>query len=281
MVTDLMTKDKSLPFPLRIRERAAAVGTWMCIGIDPDPAYLPPSISRDTSGIIRFCRDIVDATCDLALAYKINFAFFEVLGPPGWKALEEVRSFIPESVPVIADAKRGDIANSSAAYARSILDVLGFDAVTVSPYLGCDSLAPFLDYPDKGVFVLCKTSNSGATDLQDLPVDGKPLFLHIAKLVLSLPAAASAGLVVGATQLDALKAVRALNDDVLILAPGVGAQGARAAEALQAGGNSRGENTLISVSREVLFASDRRDYASAARAVALRFADECRLRLPT
>ncbi len=264
MVTDLATKDQIDSFSSRVRSRAERCRSWLCIGLDPDPAKLPPSVPATASGITTFCRNIIEATAESAACFKINFAFFEVLGRDGWAALEDVRAAIPATLPVIADAKRGDIANTAAAYADAILTHLDFDAVTVSPYLGWDSLRPFLSHKGKGVFVLCRTSNPGSADLQELQIEGEPLFLRVAREALALETSADIGLVVGATQPAALRAVRELGEDVIFLMPGVGAQGASVREAIDAGANGSGRNALVSVSRQVLFASSSTDYALAA-----------------
>lgn len=274
MVHDGDMSGQPASFSARINERAHAVHTWLCVGLDPDierlPTHLPPSVD----GVSAFCREIVDSTHDLASAFKINFAFFEALGADGWKALQEVRRAIPAEVPVIADAKRGDIAHSASAYARAIFDVLEFDAVTVSPYLGWDSIQPFADYAGKCVFVLCKTSNPGASAFQDLLIDDVPLYLKVARDCLGLNTAADLGFVVGATQPAALQAVRNLSAEVLLLVPGVGAQGADAGPTLHFAGNRRGDNAVIPLSREILYASCGRDFATAARAAAANRARE-------
>jgi orotidine-5'-phosphate decarboxylase len=215
---------------------------------------------------------MIEATADFAVAFKINFAFFEALGPAGWRALRDVRDAVPYEIPVIADAKRGDIGNTARAYARAVFDALGFDAITVSPYLGWDSLAPFLQWPGRGVFVLCKTSNPGAGDLQDLTVEGQPLYLHVARSVMRLDGEADAGLVVGGTYPEALQAVRSLSADLLLLVPGIGAQGAAMAEAARRGANARGDNALLSVSRQILYPSAEGDRLALARTAATSLA---------
>ena len=172
---------------MRFRDKllaaARANDSLVCVGLDPSLDSLPTGISRDAEGIVAFNRAIVEATSDLVCAYKPNFAFYEALGPTGLEALRRTRDLIPAHIPTIADAKRGDVGNTARAYARAIFDHYGFDAVTASPYLGRDSLEPFFDYPDRGVFVLCRTSNPGARDLQDLSIDGEPLYRIVARLV--------------------------------------------------------------------------------------------------
>jgi orotidine-5'-phosphate decarboxylase len=242
--------------------------SWLCIGLDPDMGRLPSGVPATVDGIVDFCRAIIDATADLTVCYKINFAFFELLGSAGWSAIEQVRRAVPDDIPVIADAKRGDIGNTSRAYAEAILRVLDFDAVTVNPYLGQDSITPFLQYPDKAMLVLCRTSNPGAADLQELEIGKSPLYLIVARQALALSGPGEVGLVVGATAPAALRAARDLSQDIILLVPGVGAQGGKAADAVRAAANQKGQNALITVSRDVLYASPLADFAAAARNVA-------------
>jgi orotidine-5'-phosphate decarboxylase len=274
MVTDSVPKYKARSFAERVRNRADSIHSWLCVGIDPDPVRLPAGLAADASGVGAFCREIVCATSDVAVCFKVNVAFFEAFGPAGWEALARLRDAMPDNIPVMLDAKRGDIGNTSAAYARSLFDLLRADAVTVSPYLGWDALEPFTAYEGRGVFVLCRTSNPGSRDVQELEVGGEPLYLHVAREAIGLDVPADVGLVVGATQPDALRRVRALDDDVILLAPGVGAQGATAAEAIAAGGSRKGDNVLASVSRDILYASRGADYSQAAAESARRWAAE-------
>ncbi len=255
-------------FSSRVQQRAHAIRTWLCVGLDPDLERLPEHLPRTTAGVVQFCTEIVEATHDMATAFKLNFAFFEALGSDGWRAIEAVRRSIPSTVPVIADAKRGDIPHTAAAYARAIFDVLGFDAVTVSPYLGWDAIAPFADRAGTCVLVLSRTSNPGAATFQEVLVGDDPLYLRVARDGLSLETIADIGFVVGATQPRALEAVRALSEDVLLLVPGVGAQGGQAAATLQLGGNRSGDNAIVPVSRDILYASSGKDFAAAARGAA-------------
>lgn len=268
MVHDSDLDHQPASFSGRVTARARAVRTWLCVGLDPDVAHLPAGLPSTSVGVATFCREMIDATRDFAVAFKLNFAFFEALGADGWRALHEVRAYIPADVPVIADAKRGDIGNTAAMYARAIFDVLQFDAVTVSPYLGWDAVEPFARARSRCVFVLCKTSNPGASDFQDLVVDDAPLYLQVARSGLAQETAAELGFVVGATQPAALQAVRALSQDALLLVPGVGAQGAESSTALRLGANRRGDNAIFPISREILYASSGPDFAEAARAVA-------------
>lgn len=274
MVTDSAVISKGLNFGDRVRERASEIHSWLCVGLDPALGKLPASIARDPGGQLDFCRRVIEATERSAVAFKVNFGFFEAGGPEGWRALEAVRHAIPAGIPVIADAKRGDIASTGESYAAGILDVLGFDAVTVNPYLGWDAVLPFVDRPGKAAFVLCRTSNQGARDFQDLETDGIPLYMRVARQGTALDSAGEIGLVVGGTYPDSLRAVRGLSQDVMLLVPGIGAQGAQARPSVEAGSNATGQNALAAVSREIIFASAGSDFAEAAGRAADRLAGE-------
>jgi orotidine-5'-phosphate decarboxylase len=220
--------------------------------------------------VTRFCYDIVEATLPYVCAYKPNLAFFEALGVGGMKVFQDVISAIPPHIPVIVDAKRGDIGSSARNYAAAIFDVYGCDAITVNPYLGYDSVAPFLAYRDKVVFLLCRTSNASARDFQDALVrDGagqlRPLYEIVAQRVRSWNAAKNCGIVVGATYPQELRDLRAMCPDVPILIPGVGAQGGDLEEAVRAGVDERGEGAVIAVSRAILYAGEGNEYVAAAR----------------
>jgi uridine monophosphate synthetase len=238
-------------------QRARSTGSLLCIGLDPHPADLP---EQTADAARQFCLRLIEATRGVALAYKPNAAFFEVFGCDGWAALQDVIRAVPAGIPIVLDAKRGDISSTAEAYARSAFQTLQADAITLSPYLGYDSLQPFLKDPARGVFLLCKTSNPGASDLQDLPLagEGRPMMLHekVALLAEEWNDQHNVGLVVGATQPEALRRVRALAPNLWVLAPGVGAQGGDLEEALQAGLRSDGLGLLIPVSRAISRASD-------------------------
>ena len=205
--------------------------SWLCIGLDPEPLKMPLGISRDVSGIEKFLKTIIDATHDLVCCYKPNSAFYENLGETGLWLLHEIIGCVPDEIPIILDAKRGDIGNTSKMYAKAAFDELGADAITVSPYLGYDSIAPFLDYPDKGIFILCLTSNPSAADFQKRIItsaDGRlmPLYEHVAEMARQWNQQGNIGLVVGATNHLELARVRQITgDETPLLIPGVGAQG--------------------------------------------------------
>lgn len=254
--------------------------TLLCVGLDPEPERFPEELRRlpVERAVVRFCRSIIEATAPYVCAFKPNFAFFEVLGPGGMQVLWEVLGAIPADIPVIADAKRGDIGNTARHYAASIFEVYGCDAATVNPYLGYDSVEPFLAYKDKGVFLLCRTSNPGARDFQDLRVRGegnrsRPLYEEVARRVQSWNAEGNCGLVVGSTYPQELQTVRSLCPTVPILVPGVGAQGGDLETAVQAGVDAAGERAIIGVSRAVLYAEQSMEYATAAAKEARSLSD--------
>ena len=241
----------------------------LCVGLDPDPSLLKGT------PVVTFLQAIIEATHDLVCAYKPNLAFFEALGTGGMQTLLEALRGIPAHVPVIADAKRADIASTSRFYAHALFEVYDFDAATVNPYLGHDSLEPFLEYKDRGVLLLCRTSNPGAEDLQGLRLaDGRPLFEAVAELANRWNTRGNLGLVVGATWPEQLERIRAICPEMPILLPGVGAQAAGLAQALQAGLDVRGGGVIVTSSRQVLYASSGDDFASAARRAALNLRDE-------
>jgi len=238
--------------------------SWLCIGLDPDPEFLPGV------DVLQFNKAIIEATSDLVCAYKPNLAFYEALGTEGFAILEKTLTYIPTDIPIIADAKRGDIGNTARAYARALFSVFGFDAATVSPYLGFDSVEPFISYGNHGVFILCRTSNRGASDFQDLCTDGRPLYEVVARKAVEWNVCGNIGLVVGATYPEELKRVRSICPDMCLLIPGVGAQGGDLASAVGCGADARGENAIINVSRQILYASRGNDFARAAREMADR-----------
>jgi orotidine-5'-phosphate decarboxylase len=256
----------------RLQRAARSNDSWLCIGLDPDPALAPAALGGGEAAawVPRFLGGIVEATADLVCCYKPNLAFFEALGLGGQQALRQVLAALPPEIPLLIDAKRGDIGHTMAAYARAIFDDLGADAVTLNPYLGGDALAPFLEHAGRGVFVVCKTSNPGAAEIQDLLVEGEPLFMRVARQALGWPHAAALGLVVGATYPRDVAAVRHLAPEVPILLPGVGAQAGDLEAAVGAGASPTGGGLLVNASRSILYASSGADWQAAAREAALR-----------
>ncbi|MCS6843036.1 MAG: orotidine-5'-phosphate decarboxylase [Caldilineales bacterium] len=244
----------------------------LCVGLDPDPYQFPAHFPAvvDAEALVSWGRRLIEQTADLVCCYKPNAAFYEQFGAAGWEALRQTIAAVPHDIPVILDAKRGDIGSTATAYARAAFEVLGADAVTVSPYLGRDAVAPFLAYPGKAVFVLAHTSNPSAAAIQELPTGedcGQPLYARVVQEASAWGGPEQVAFVVGATQPPALAHVRSLLGDAAywILAPGVGAQGGDLAAALAAGLDRRGSGLIVPVSRHVIYAADPRSAASALR----------------
>ncbi len=264
-------------FSERLKSAIVRTHGCLCVGLDVDLAKMPNNISRDTEGILTFCRLIVEATRDLAVAYKPNMAFFESLGPKGFEILELLRQSIPYDTLFIADAKRGDIGNTSSAYAKAFYGLLKSDAVTLSPYMGKDSIDPFLDYPGTCSFVLCLTSNPSAADFQLQVLEGgEKLYERVAKTAIQWGQGkkGQVGLVVGATKAQYLKDLRKLAPDTVFLVPGVGTQGGDLQEVLKEGKTTDGYGVLVNVSRQILYASAENNFADAAREQAKKLVEE-------
>jgi len=252
----------------------------LCVGLDPNPERMPENVS-----IFEFNKAIVDATADLVCAYKPNLAFYEASGNEGLEALKQTVKYIPDNIPVIADAKRGDIGNTAKAYARAIFDYFNFDASTVSPYLGFDSIEPFIQYREKGVFILCRTSNAGALDFQSLHCEvesgSRPLFEIVGLKASEWNTYSNIGLVVGATYPEELKLIRQTHPDMPLLIPGIGAQGGDIALTVRYGVNAQGERAIINSSRGIIYASRGKDFAQAARKAASELRDQINSYLPS
>jgi orotidine-5'-phosphate decarboxylase len=237
-------------FRARYEAVAQRHDSLLCVGLDPDPARLPEGVEMR-----EFLLGVVDATAEYASCFKPNIAFFEPELGAGIELLRELIAVVPDEIPVLLDAKRGDIGHTAEAYARAVFDALGADAVTLNPYLGRDSLEPFLRREDRHAFLLCRTSNDGARDLQDLPVGGRgePLYLEVARLAHAWNTAGNIGLVVGATYPDEARRIRAVCPDELFLMPGVGAQQGEIEAAVQAAVDASGGGILVNASRAVLY----------------------------
>ena len=255
-------------FPEKLNKAVARNNSLLCIGLDPDPDKLPASARTRENPVLYFNRQIIDATADLVCAYKPNFAFFGSLGNAGWATLKATLEHIPASIPVILDAKVGDIGSTAEHYARMFLDELGADALTVNPYMGQDAVEPFLKRREKGIFLLCLTSNKGADDFEKQQLADGPLYQRVARKAREWSPAGNCGLVVGATQPEAIQGIRALVPDRPLLVPGVGAQGGDLEKAVASGQNACGGGILINASRAVLYAAADANFAAAARQVA-------------
>jgi orotidine-5'-phosphate decarboxylase len=261
-------------FTTRLREIQCRQNSLVCVGLDTDSRKIPPSLSGHADRVVEFNTQIIAATKDLVCAYKLNLAFYEAMGRDGWTYLHRTLEQIPDTVITIGDAKRGDIGNSSGLYAQALLDDFRFTATTVNPYMGGDSVEPFLKREDRGAFILTVTSNPGAKDLQYLRVNGKPLYEHVIRKVKSWNTCNNCGLVVGATKPRELQRIRKLAPTMPLLIPGIGAQGGDLALAVRHGCDRYGELAVINASRSVLYASAQEDFATAARRAAERLRDE-------
>lgn len=257
-------------FMQALRARWQSADTLVCVGLDPEPAKFPARFANDPDAVFAFCRDIADATAEYACAFKPQIAHFAALGAED--ALQRLIAHLHAThpgVPVILDAKRGDIGSTAQRYVAEAFERFGADAVTVNPYLGRDSVQPFLDRSDKGVVILCRTSNPGAADLQDLPVAHagatRPLYQHVAETIArDWNDHGNVSLVVGATWPEQLREVRAIVGDMPFLVPGVGAQGGDVEAVVTHAKTADGIGLMVSSSRAILYASNGDDYADAA-----------------
>ena len=253
----------------------------LCVGLDPDVKKFPAELANQADAIYEFCKAIVDATADLACSFKPQIAYFAALRAED--QLEAICRYIKQDypqIPIVLDAKRGDIGATAEQYAREAFERYDADAVTVNPYMGFDSVAPYLEWKDRGAIVLCRTSNAGGSDLQFLDVGGKPLYQHVAHLVADKwNTNGQCALVVGATFPNEIAQVRALIGDMPLLIPGVGAQGGDVESTVKAGRTAQGTGMMINSSRAILYAKPQgdEDYAAAARRVALETRDAINL----
>lgn len=263
-----------MTFISTLQETVQRNQSQLCVGLDPDPQLLPASIHNHPDPIYAFCASIIEATADLVCAFKPNIAFFEALGASGLNALRRLMHG-PRRVPFILDAKRGDMSSSAEAYARAVFEDLRADAVTLNPYQGSDALQPFLKYADRGCIILCRNSNPGSQDLQDLELArGGPLYLEVARLAQQRwNSNGNVGLVVGATQPQAIRDIRQICPDMPFLIPGVGAQGGNLEQSVRAAANAQGAGMIINASRSILYAASHTHYVAAARAEAIRLRD--------
>lgn len=245
----------------KLQQAIAAKHSFLCVGLDTDLNKIPAFLREQPDAILDFNRRIIDATKDVAVAYKINTAFYECMGIAGWQIMEETLAHIPIDIFTIADAKRGDIDNTSRMYARAFFETLNFDSITVAPYMGEDSVKPFLEYPEKTVFLLALTSNKGSQDFQWLQYDQKPLYQTVMEKsqIWAAGMPGKLGYVVGATQAEQLEQVRKLAPDACLLVPGVGAQGGDLETVCKQGASGKG-GLLVNASRSILYKSGGRDF---------------------
>jgi orotidine-5'-phosphate decarboxylase len=257
----------------------------LCVGLDTDLGKVPKSLLKEHDPIFSFNQKIIDSTRDLVCAYKPNMAFYEAHGSKGWEALKKTCQAIPKEIPVIIDAKRGDIGNTARMYAKAIFEGLDADAVTVNAYMGEDAIFPFLEYEDKCAFILCLTSNKGAQDFQlsllktppKAGIDEKPLYQLVAEKTLSWNRRGNCGLVVGATYPEQLRKIRGIAQSLPILIPGIGAQSGEVESTVRFGTDEKGERAIINSSRGIIYASQKENFAEAARAEAVKLRDRINL----
>ena len=248
----------------------------VCVGLDIDMERIPSCLLSELDPLFAFNKAIIEATADYVSAYKLNIAFYEALGVPGWELLERTLTVIPRGILTIADAKRADIANTSRKYAETFFETYEFDAVTVSPYMGMDSVTPFLEYEDKTTFILCLTSNAGSSDFQRLKLDdGEPLYIRVAEKALAWNFLyGNCGLVVGGTHTNEIRDIRDSAPDLPFLIPGIGAQGGNLELAVVNGTDKYGTSALINSSRTIVYASSDRTFAEVARSRAKHLRDQ-------
>ncbi len=266
------------PFTHRLAASAERADSWLCVGLDPDPEKFPDGM--DAESTLEFLTGIIDATKRVACAYKPNAAFFEALGPEGHSILADTIAAVPNEIPVILDGKRNDIGHTAGKYAQAAFDEMGADAVTVTPYLGADTVTPFTCYEDRGVFLLARTSNPSAPDIQDLPLgpEGIPVWQAVAtKAMQDWNEHGNVGLVAGATYPDELSRIRALcGDGIPLLIPGVGAQGADAQSTLDEGSDTTGRFAVVNVGRAIMYAGEGPGWAQQVQEAAEKFAADLR-----
>lgn len=263
-----------MQFIQKLRRIQRKNDSLLCIGLDPDVRKLPRSLSREKNPQLAFNRRIIEATSDLVCAYKLNIAFYESTGERGYRTVHETLRLIPRRIVTIGDGKRGDIGSTAEHQAMLLLDDWKFDASTISPYMGKDSVEPFIRRPEQGIFLLAVTSNDGSADFQHLSSGGRPLYEHVVMKAKAWNTKKNIGLVVGATRPVELKRIRSLVPDMPLLIPGIGAQQGDLKATIRYGCDAKGELAVINVGRSVLYASGGTDFAEKARAVAIALKDE-------
>lgn len=246
----------------KIRNIQKQNNSFLCVGLDSDLSKIPRHFGDDINSLLEFNKIIIDCTKDLVCAYKINFAFYEQYGIDGFRILKNTFDYIPKNIFTIADAKRGDIGNTSSAYARSVFEYFNADSITINPYMGKDSVAPFLEYKNKMVFLLALTSNAGSNDFQRIYSDGKSLYQSVIEKSLKWSGIEQLGYVVGATHHQELREIRNLIPEHCLLIPGIGSQGGSIKDTISA--NSRGL-AIINVSRDIIYASQDKNFEESVR----------------
>jgi len=265
-----------MTFDKKLQKVVEKNNSLLCVGLDIDTAKLPSFLLKSFDDpLLEFGTSIIDATHDLVCAYKLNLAFYEALGEQGTKLLISLLQHIPKHIIIILDGKRNDIGNTAQQYAKALYDQLHADAVTLNPYLGSDSILPFLHYKNTCSFILCRTSNPSSNEFQNLQAGNKPLYEHVAAYIKKWNTQGCCGAVVGATYPQELKKIRStLGESIPILIPGIGAQGGDLQQAVQYGTNKEGKQALLTSSRGVLYAGTDEGFATQARTVAINLRDQ-------
>lgn len=267
---------------LELFQQIQAKKSFLCVGLDTDIKKIPSHLLKEKDPVFEFNKQIIEATIDYAVAYKPNIAFYEAQGPKGWESLTKTMELIPKNVFTIADAKRGDIGNTSGLYARAFFDKessgFDFDSITVAPYMGKDSVTPFLEFENKWVIVLALTSNPGSKDFQKLEINQKPLFQEVMEKNMQWASQDNLMFVVGATQCEAFKAIRAIAPDHFLLVPGVGAQGGDLATVAKYGLNKQC-GLLVNSSRGIIYAGNDQNFATEAGKEARKVQQEMKILL--
>lgn len=247
--------------------------SYLCVGLDTDLTKIPKHLQSHPDAAFEFNKEIIDATQDLCVAYKINTAFYEAMGLKGWEAMEKTVNYIPKDQFIIADAKRGDIGNTSSQYAKAFFEAMDFDAITVAPYMGEDSVKPFLEFENKWAIVLGLTSNAGSKDFEQQKIGEEFLYETVLKKVSSWGNTGNLMFVIGATKASDLEEIRKIIPDHFLLVPGVGFQGGSLEEVSKFGMN-KDCGLLVNASRAIIYASEKEDFASEARIIAQQYQSE-------
>ncbi|GJQ21595.1 MAG: orotidine 5'-phosphate decarboxylase [Bacteroidia bacterium] len=266
-----------MSFADSLRKVQQEQNSLLCIGLDPDPDRLPTHLGTSPRAVLEFNKQIIESTGDLVCAYKMNLAFYEALGDEGWSVIRKTVEAVPGNVVTIGDAKRGDIGNTAERSALALFGDLKFSAVTVNPYMGFDSVEPYLKYRERGVFLLALTSNPGSKDFQRLKAGLKPVYERVVRAARKWNEGGNIGLVVGATHPRELKRIRKLVPTMPLLIPGIGHQGGDVRQVVRYGCDRKGFSAVINVGRSVIFASREKDFTSAVRREAMMVRDEIRM----
>ena len=266
----------NLPFNERLNVRISQKSSFLCVGLDPDMKKIPAHVKYEKNPVKVFIEQIIESTKDFAVAYKANLAFYESEGLNGFEALRTISTCLPTDTMLILDGKKGDVGHTAEKYAQALFDNLKADAVTVNPFMGFDSVNPFLQNPAKGAFILALTSNPGSVDFQHLQIGLDPMYIYTAKKAKDWNTNKNCGLVVGATDIEGMQIIRKAVPELPFLVPGVGAQGGSLEEVIRYGRDQSGAGLLINVSRDIIYAGKEKDFAKKVKEKAQYYVTEMR-----